>query len=80
MTTWVQVMALVRRLDDKRVREGRIGDSDAQQLVAMILDFHKQTVARPPSGEMNALTSIQEDRARAADAGAPPQDRIAGTR
>jgi hypothetical protein len=62
MTTWVQVMALVRRLDDKRVREGRIGDSDAQQLVAMILDFHKQTVAR------------------AAEAGAPPQDRIAGTR
>jgi aminoglycoside phosphotransferase family enzyme len=80
MTTWMQVMALVRRLDDKRVREGRIGDSDAQQLVAMILDFHKQTVARPPSGEMNAVTSIQEDRARAAEAGAPSQDRIAGTR
>jgi len=56
MTTWMQVMALVRRLDDKRIREGRIGDKDAQQLVALLLDFHKQTVARTPSGEMSATS------------------------
>lgn len=57
MTTWMQVMALVRRLDDKRVREGRIGDKDAAQLVSLLLDFHKQTVARTPSGEMPATST-----------------------
>ena len=60
MTTWMQVMALVRRLDEKRHREGRVGDRDADQLVSMLLDFHKQTVARPPSGEMSPVTP--EDR------------------
>ncbi len=64
MTTWMQVMALVRRLDEKRHREGRIGDRDAEQLLTMILDFHKQTVARSPSGEMSAVRPVEERSAR----------------
>lgn len=47
-------MALVRRLDDKRRREGRIGEREAEELVALLLEFHRQTVARTPSGEMGA--------------------------
>jgi hypothetical protein len=54
-TTWMQVMALVRRLDEKRRREGRIGEREAEELVTLLLDFHRQTVARSPSGEMTAL-------------------------
>jgi hypothetical protein len=62
MTTWMQVMALVRRLDEKRHREGRVGDRDADQLVSMILDFHKQTIAQSQSGEMSAVKPPPEDR------------------
>jgi hypothetical protein len=54
-TTWTQVMALVRRLDEKRQREGRVGDKDADQLITMLLAFHQQSIARSPSGEMPAL-------------------------
>ncbi len=56
MTTWMQVMALVRRLDEKRRREGSLGDRDAEQLITLILDFHEQTIARPPPGEVGAVS------------------------
>jgi hypothetical protein len=54
MTTWMQVMAVVRQLDERRrsgtVLEGR----DADQLVTLLLDFHQKVVVKTPSGEMPA--------------------------
>jgi hypothetical protein len=63
-TTWMQVMALVRKLDEKRHREGRIGERDADELISLLLDFHRQTVARTPSGEMGATPDPRADDRR----------------
>jgi hypothetical protein len=49
MTTWIQVMAHVRRLDEQRRLEGRINERDADQLVTMLLEFHEQAVVALPS-------------------------------
>ena len=49
MTTWMQVMALVRELDDKRRRREELTKDDAERLVAMLLDFHMGTVEALPN-------------------------------
>ena len=53
MTTWTQVMTQVRLLDEQRSREGQIREGEAEQLVTMLLDFHRKAVAptlsEPPS-------------------------------
>jgi hypothetical protein len=62
MTTWMQVMAFVRRLDEQRRRDGHVTPSDADELVTMLLDFHKQTVAHSASSaEMAPVVPPQPD-------------------
>lgn len=51
MTTWIQIMAQVRLLDEQRRVEGRLREGDAEQLVTMLIDFHQQAVASTPSRE-----------------------------
>ncbi|HLK41207.1 MAG TPA: hypothetical protein VKU41_30860 [Polyangiaceae bacterium] len=57
MTTWIQIMAHVRRLDEQRREKGRIDDGDAQALVTMLLEFHRHAVQISPSGEMPAVVA-----------------------
>jgi hypothetical protein len=49
MVTWMQIMAEVRRLDDKRKLGEHLGEDDATRLVAMLLDFHDQAVVKVPT-------------------------------
>jgi hypothetical protein len=51
MTTWIQVMTQVRRIDEQRRRQGRIDEGDADRLVTMLLEFHGQAVATSPPGD-----------------------------
>jgi len=53
--TWMQVMTFVRRLDEQRQRGEPILATDSERLVSMLLEFHRQTIARTPSGEMEAV-------------------------
>jgi hypothetical protein len=64
MTTWIQVMAEVRAMDDRRRSGKGLDGADAEKLVSMILEFHKQAVAISASGEY--VATVQ---------GAPPQRR-----
>jgi hypothetical protein len=48
MVTWMQIMAEVRRLDDKRKGGEPLSGEDAAGLVAMLLDFHWQAIAKVP--------------------------------
>jgi hypothetical protein len=49
VTTWMQVMAFVRQLDERRRTGAGVTPADADKLVTMLLDFHAQTVARTAS-------------------------------
>jgi len=64
MTTWIQVMAQVRRLDEQRRQHGRIDERDADQLVTMLLEFHGQAVVTSPSGEMPAARAPEGKASR----------------
>jgi hypothetical protein len=47
MTTWMQVMAVVRALDAKRRGGQPLEGRDAESLVTMLLDFHGRAVEPP---------------------------------
>jgi hypothetical protein len=49
MVTWMQIMAEVRGLDDKRKGGEALSHEDAAGLVAILLDFHLQAVAKVPT-------------------------------
>jgi hypothetical protein len=49
MVTWMQIMAEVRRLDDKKKGGEHLSEADAAELVAMLLDFHSQAVVTAPT-------------------------------
>ena len=48
MATWMDVMALVRALQDKRGRGQALDGDDAERLVALLLEFHGRAVASTP--------------------------------
>ena len=58
MTTWIQVMTLVRELEDRRRAGKHLSGDDAERLVGMLLDFNRQAVEAVPE-------SSQPDRRRA---------------
>jgi len=66
MVTWMQIMTQVQRLGDKRKRAEHLGEEDAAGFVAMLLDFHNQTVVSVPAPSRSALrrTSQGQEKAR----------------
>jgi hypothetical protein len=57
MVTWMQIMAEVRRLDDKRQRGGQLAEDEGAALLAMLLDFHNQVVTKVPAPSRPSLDS-----------------------
>jgi hypothetical protein len=49
MVTWMQIMAEVTRLDDKRKGGEHLSQEDAAGLVAMVLDVHNHAVEKLPT-------------------------------
>lgn len=64
VVTWMQIMAEVRRLDDKRKRGEHLGEEDAAGLVAMLLDFHNQAVVSVPMPSRPSLRRTGQDNGR----------------
>lgn len=58
MVKWMQIMAEVRRLDDKRKCGDGLSQEEAAGLLTMLLDFHHQAVDKvpEPSGPSLNLT------------------------
>jgi hypothetical protein len=52
MTTWMQVIAVVKELDDRRRRGLNLDGRDAEKLVTMVLDFHQKAVIKTPSSDV----------------------------
>ena len=62
MVTWMQIIAEVRRLDDKQKRGEHLSEEDGSGLVAMLLDFHNQAVANVPAPSRPSLELTGQDK------------------
>jgi hypothetical protein len=62
MTTWMQVMAVVKDLDERRRRGPALDGRDAERLVTMLLDFHRDVVIKTPSSDTTAAVRSPEGR------------------
>jgi hypothetical protein len=64
MITWMQVIAEVRRLDDKRRSGEPLSEGDAAGLVAMVLDFHHQAVKKVPTPSRPSMKATRLGKGR----------------
>jgi hypothetical protein len=62
MITWMQIMAEVRRLDDKQKGGEHLSEEDAAGLVAMLLDFHHQAVVKVPTPSRPSLKAASQGK------------------
>ena len=62
MVTWMQIIAEVRRLDDKQKGGEHLSEKDAAGLVAMLLDFHNQAVVKVPTPSKPSLKATSQGK------------------
>lgn len=64
MTTWMEIMREVQRLDTLRTSGKRLNEDDAERLVTMLLAFHQGAVVKVPTPSKPRVPQSVEGKGR----------------